>query len=301
MRFQRAIVVLLLPAIILSGCVSVHHVASEVVDGESGGVSVKVFADDDARKDGVLSPRFVVGELERSTAGGWQPIFKSLDPAWTVLDLPPGKYRLTFPAMLDGDGNATLTDDDGRIFRVKKGRIAQLETTLYHSSKALIAAGVVTAVVVGLILIDWLDDHGLPSPPVPPDLLFDVAFAITLDLSFDPVRGPGAGGRPPVVTSHFPEEGALVASRRLRLIFVASEPLDAFELPAKSVTVLAENAGLVAGYVTYDPDRWWVIWEPHEDLPRDDIVHVTLDPEAIHDLGGRELVAPVSFSFRTTQ
>ena len=301
MKYRQTLLAFLIPALLFSGCVSVRQVASDAVDGEGGGVSVQVFADDASRKAGVLSPRFVVGELERSADGGWQPIFRSLDPSWTVLDLPPGKYKLSFPAQLDEIGNAVRIEDKGRIFRVKKGRIAELESTLDHTPKALIVTGVMTAMIVAVVLHEWLDDHGLPKPPVPRGLLADVAFTMTLDLAFGSPRGRGPVGRPPVVTSHFPEEGALVAAKRLRLIFVASEPLDAFELPAKSVTVLAEKGGLVDGYVTYDPDRWWVIWESHEDLPRDDVLHATLDPEAIRDMAGLGLSEPVSFSFRTTQ
>lgn len=284
---------------LLAGCVSVRHVGSQAVESEGGGVAVRVFADDAARKADALSPRFVVGELDRQTAGSWQPVFRSLDPAWTVLDLPPGKYRLQFPALLDDAGNALRTEDEGRTFRVKAGQISKLEATLSHTPKALIAAGVVTAVVAGVLLHDWLDDHGLPKPPLRPDLLVDVAFAITLDFAHPSVWGPGPPGRPPVVTSHFPQNDALVAARRVRVIFALSEPLGATELPAETVTVLAEDAGLVPGYVTYDPNQWWVTWESNEDLPSDDVLHVTLDPDDIEDLGGRELAAPVSFSFRT--
>lgn len=288
-------------ALLATGCVSVRTTGTYQAQGDDlGGVEVHVFPDDDARKAGAPGPRFVVGALERRDGGAWYPVFRSLEPAWTVVDLPPGKYRLRFSAVLDEAGNAVRIDDAGRTFRVKAGQVTEVEATLDHFPTALVVAGVVTAVVAAVLLHDWLEDHDLPVPPPPPPLLADAIFHVTVNVAAFHGWGPAYPDRPPVVTSHFPEDGALVAARRLRVIFAASEPLDPDEVGAETVTVLGERSGLVPGQVAYDLERWWVIWEPYDDLPRDDTFHVTLDPEEVEDLGGREMPTFSSFTFRTT-
>jgi Bacterial Ig-like domain len=297
---RRAASLLLMP-LLLAGCVSVRTTRSPQVGADDGGVAVRVFADDDARRSGVPGPPFVVGELERREGNRWRPVFRSLKPEWTVIDLPPGKYRVRFPAVLDEGGNAVRTDDDGRVVRVRKGEVTEVEATLDHFPTGLVVAGVVTAVVAAVLLHDWLDDHDLPTPPLPDPLLADVLFHLTVEVPFSAGCCAGRPDPPPVVTSHFPEEGALVAARRVRVLFALSEPLDPDEVEGDAVTVLAEKTGLVAGGVTYDPANWWVVWQPDEDLPRDDLFHVTLGAEAVEDLGGNELPAPATFTFRTTR
>jgi len=53
--------------------------------------------------------------------------------------------------------------------------------------------------------------------------------------------------------------------------------------------------------VSYDPQHWWVVWEPGQDLPGGDTFHVTLAADALQDLAGNELTQPVSFSFSTAR
>ncbi len=286
-------------ALLLGGCVSVRTTGSHATTGDLGGLQVTVFADDDARRAGQVGPRFVVSRLERRQGQTWQPVFHSLKASWAVVDLPPGKYRLHFPAVLDDQGNAVRLDDEGKVFRVRKGKVSEVETTLEHVPKGLIVAGVVTAVVAAVLLHDWLDDIDLPDPPAL-DIVADVAFHLTLDLATLDYCCPERPDLEPVVTSHFPENEALVAARTVRVVFASSEPLDPSEVEAGAVTVLAESAGLVPGSVTYDPENWWVVWTPDSDLPRGDLLHVTLAADALEDLGGNALGEPVSFTFKTT-
>lgn len=103
------------------------------------------------------------------------------------------------------------------------------------------------------------------------------------------------------MTSHFPAEKALVAARRPRIVLAFSEPLNAAELEANGVTVLAEKAGLVPGVVSYDQEHWWVVWQPQADLPPDDTVHVTLAADAVEDLAGNEMESAMSFAFATAR
>ena len=87
----------------------------------------------------------------------------------------------------------------------------------------------------------------------------------------------------------------------MRITFALSGPLDAHTLQDGGITVLGEKSGLLPGHTTYDGNRWWLVWEGDGDLPRDETLHVTLSGEAIEDMYGNELGAPVSFSFTTTE
>lgn len=300
---------LLVAALLLNSCLSVqtrHHPATGVTDG-SGGIALQVFADDDAQKAGTPGPRGLFIELERKAGKGYVPVFRSLEPAWSVMGLPPGEYRLRFPARLDDEGNAVKLDEDPRPVKVQAGEVTEVDTVLEHVDKGLIVAGVIAAVALAV----FLDTHDLPVPPLPPipppPGVLDAVFWISLDAATPPVYGPPGGwvpagpGRTPVVTSHFPPDGARVAADRVRITFALSGPLDAHTLQDGGITVLGEKSGLLPGHTTYDGDRWWLVWEGDGDLPRDDTFHVTLSEEAIEDMYGNELAAPVSFGFTTTE
>ena len=306
---------LLVAALLLNSCLSVqtrHHPVTGggggagVTDG-SGGIALQVFADDDAQKAGTPGPRGLFIELERKEGTRFTPVFRSLEPAWSVMGLPPGEYRLRFPARLDDQGNAVKLDEEPRVIKVLAGEVTEVDTVLEHVDKGLIVAGVIAAVALAV----FLDVHDLPVPPLPPipppPGVLDAVFWISLDAATPPVYGPPGGwvpagpGRTPVVTSHFPPDGARVAADRVRITFALSGPLDAHTLQDGGITVLGEKSGLLPGHTTYDGNRWWLVWEGDGDLPRDETLHVTLSEEAIEDMNGDELGAPVSFSFTTTE
>ena len=102
-----------------------------------------------------------------------------------------------------------------------------------------------------------------------------------------------------MVTSHFPPDGASVTADRVRITFALSGPLDGHTLQDDGIVVLGETSGLLPGHTTYDGNRWWLVWEGDADLPRDETFHITLAKDAVEDLAGNELAAPVSFSFET--
>jgi hypothetical protein len=299
-----------LSAILLSSCLSVqtrHRPMSGAPgahDG-SGGIALQVFADDDAQKAGAPGPRGLFIELERREGKRFTPVFRSLEPAWSVMGLPPGEYRLRFPARLDEKGNATKLDEEPRPVRVRAGEVTEVDTVLEHVDKGLVVAGVIAAVALAV----FLDAHDLPLPPVPPlpppPEVLDAVFWVSLDAGAAPIYGPHGGwmpagpGQTPVVTSHFPPDGAQLTVDRVRITFALSGPLDAHTLQDDGITVLGESSGLLPGHTSYDGDRWWLVWEGDTDLPRDEIFHVTLAQDAIEDLRGDELAAPVSFEFAT--
>ena len=305
---------LLVAALLLNSCLSVqtrHHPitgggGAGVTDG-SGGIALQVFADDDAQKAGTPGPRGLFIELERKEGTRFTPVFRSLEPAWSVMGLPPGEYRLRFPARLDDQGNAVKLDEEPRVIKVLAGEVTEVDTVLEHVDKGLIVAGVIAAVALAV----FLDVHDLPVPPLPPipppPGVLDAVFWISLDAATPPVYGPPGGwvpagpGRTPVVTSHFPPDGARVAADRVRITFALSAPLDAHTLQDDGITILGEKSGLLPGHTSYDGDRWWLVWEGDDDLPRDETLHVTLAQDAVEDAGGNELAMPVSFTFTTTE
>jgi len=284
-------------ALSLSGCLSVQATNTRKAEGPGGGVAVQVFADDSARRAGKPSPAGIMGELDRKEGANWVPVFRSLNPAWTVAGLPPGAYRVRFPARLDEAGNVVRLEGKATEVKVTEGRITDVNAVLDHVDTALIVAGVVAAVLIA----KYVHDHGLPDPPPPPPGLLDAVFYVSIDI----MTGPGWTGvadrLPPTVTSHFPSTDALVAARRPRVIFSFSEPLRPQDVKPDGVTVLGETSGLVPGQVSYDTQNWWVVWQPQADLTPGDTFHVTLAKDAVEDLAGNEPEAPTTFTFKTVR
>ena len=292
-----------LVAVLFAGCFSVHTVGRHPLEqgGETGGVSLRVFADDSARHQGAVGPRGLASELARQEKQVWSTVFRSLDPRWTVLNLAPGRYRLHFPARLDAEGNVVKLEERDQVFEVRAGEVTDVDATLEHVNRAAVAVGVVAAVAAAVLLHDWLDDHDLPLPPlpIPPPGLVDAVFYLTFD------AGVGAGwqtsGAPaaPIATSHFPDDGATTSARRVRITFALTTPIPVARVNAGGVKVLGETSGLCEGTLDYDAAHGWLIWTPAEDLPRGDTFHVTLGTDAVEDAGGNALPAPMTFTFQT--
>jgi len=297
-RLWRA-TALLQVAALLSGCLSLHTKSARSGDDQSGGIAVEIFADDDARHAGRPTDG-VVSQLDRREDGHWVPAFHSLAPRWTSLGLPPGTYRLSFPERLDDRGATVKLDGKPMEVAVRQGRITRVEATLSHVPKALIAAGVVVAVVAAIALAKWLDDHDLLPPPPPPGVV-EAALDLSLEIATARDESPELG-RPaarPFVTSHFPSQGGTVIQPRLRITFSLSQPLDGAALSPDAVVVEDEDGNEIAGRASYDASRWWVVWEPDEDFPEGSVLRATLDPETVVNRRGDHLPEPVSFTFFT--
>jgi hypothetical protein len=301
-RSVVAIVLMLGQLLLISeGCVSVRATGTHPASGAGGGVAVQVFADDSARKAGRVGPSGILGELQGEQGETWVTVFRSLNPTWTVAGLPGGAYRVVFPARLDEAGNVVRLNVEPTEVKIQEGRITDVQAVLDHVPTGLIVAGVVTVAVAAVLASKFLKDHDLPLPPPPPPELAEAIFYISLDLAVTPAWTPVAQHLPPVVTSHFPAAGALVAARRPRVIFSLSEPLQPTSLHADAVTVLGEASGLIPGQVIADAEHWWVVWEPRADLAAGDTFHVTLAKDGVEDVAGSELTSPVTFAFRTAR
>ena len=174
---------LALAALLVTSCLAVqtrHRPITDVggvADGH-GGIALKVFADDDARKAGTPGPRGLFIELERREGNHRRPVFRSLEPAWSVMGLPPGDYLLRFPARLDEEGKAVRLDEKPRLVKVQAGEVTEVDTVLEHVDMGLVVAGVIAVVALAV----FLDAHDLPVPPLPPvpapPGLFDAVFWI---------------------------------------------------------------------------------------------------------------------------
>ena len=270
---------------------------------ESGGIALRLFADDDARNAGQPGPRGLYVELERRKGEGWEPVFRSLEPAWSVMGLPPGSYRLRFPFRLDEQGNEMPLDERPRKVRVRAGEVTEVDAVLEHVDKGLIAAGIVAAVVAAVLLDDWLGDHDLPKPPLPPPPheLLDAVFWVSLDLATVPHEpwSPVGPSRAPAVTSTFPPEEALVATRHLRVNFTFSEPLQEERFGDDCIALEGEESGPIPGRARYDPERWWAVWESDETLPRGETIRATLFADCAVNRRGLALAGDEILTFRT--
>ena len=285
---------------LLVGCATARESGRTPLDGDRGGVRVAVFADDDARARGELLREPISGVLERRTGETWEPVFRSLDPSWAVVGLEPGRYRVRFDLTLDPSGQPEDLERPVReAVDVTPGEIVEVELVLDHVSPAMIAAGAAAIVVAAVLLHEWLDDVDLPTPPPPPSWALEAAFWVTLDLVSAPPAVWAPTVRPPQVTSHFPRAGETVEPGRVRVVFTLSEPLDAERLGSDSVVVEDEEGLLVPGVVRWDPDRWWLVWEPEADLAPGAIYRARLATGSVTDDTGQEVAGATGFEFET--
>jgi hypothetical protein len=301
MNPHRPLAALLAASLALS-CATIHEVERTPLDGEGGAVRVRVFADDDARAAGTLLPAALVGELERREGRRWTPVFRSLESSWTVAGLEPGRYRVSIGDRLDERGEVEgLERPIAETVDVRAGEVAEVEAVLDHVSPAMIAAGAVGIVVAAVLLHEWLDDLDLPAPPPPPPAwVAETVFWVTLAAA-EEERAARWTERPagPVVTSHFPEDGARVAARRVRLVFSLSSPLDPATLAEDAVELATDPGGPLPGRTRYDARRWWIVWEPETDLPPGARLVARLDADGIAGADGAPLAGPVEFEFST--
>lgn len=300
--FRRAVAGSL-ALLLLGGCLSVRSRQARGEPGEGGGVSVVVYADDDARRAGVPGPPGVASQLACWQDGEWVPVFRSLQPTWTVTGLPAGRCRLSFPARFDDGGHLQSLDEKSRVVRVRDGEVTEAEATLRHVSTGLVVAGVAVGVVAAVLLHEWLDDHDLPTPPLPhepPWWLADIAAHVVIDLALTPRQvAIGPYGPGPVVSGHHPANHATVDAGLDEIVFALAQPLDLARLASGGVEVTTARGDRVSGYLQYDADRWWLVWRADAPLPAHETFRVRLAADAVTDVHGRGFPAEVGFTFST--
>lgn len=301
----RRLLALSLVLALLGGCASVsaHHRPDPSL-GALGGVSFVLFADDDARAARLPGPAGIVAVLERSEGSAWTPVFRGLRPSWAVTGLEPGRYRVRVPSRLDQTGaEVALEQVAAKTFRVRPGQVVETEATLEHVSKGLVAAGIVAGVVAAIALHEWLGDHDLPDlplPPPPPLWLADLALTLVVDLSPPPaaVYGLDDTKAPPfVVSGVVPSAGSIVPAGPVRVVVAFAADPGSVILAPEAIHASSDLEGAIDGYASWDPERWWLEWEPARELEPGEVVTVEIDTNALRGRGGRTLPGPVVTTF----
>ena len=93
----------------------------------------------------VLAGAIEGGQTTPTPGPAFEPVFRSLDPAWSVLGLPPGDYRLRFPSRLDASGEPQPLDERPRAVKVRAGEVTDVDAVLEHVDKGLVVVGVIAA------------------------------------------------------------------------------------------------------------------------------------------------------------
>jgi hypothetical protein len=300
----RRLVAGALALLLFGGCLSVRSRQAQGQPGEGGGVSLTIYADDDARKAGTPGPPGLSSQLSCLQDGTWVSVFRSLQPVWTVTGLPAGRCRVSFPQRFDESGELQALDEKSRNLRVRDGEVTEVEATLSHVSTGLIVAGVAVGVVAAVLLHDWLGDADLPTPPLPPEpppwWIADLAAHIVIDLALAPrahVEGPYGPG--PVVSGHHPANLATVEADGLEIVFSLAQAVELQRIDSGGVEVLDSRGARVSGYLQYDAEQWWLVWRPDEPLRSGESYHVTLAADAVTDVQGRGFPRDLAFYFST--
>ena len=301
-RARRGLAAVVLATLPLAGCLSIRARQAPGAAAEGGGVTLSVYADDASRRAGVPGPPGVSTQLACWDGERWEPVFRSLQPAWTVTGLPAGRCRVELPARFDDRGTLQRLDERSRVVRVRDGEVTEVEATLRHVSKPMVVAGVAAGVVAAVLLHDWLDDLDLPTPPlpdVPPWWLADVAAHVIVDVALARAEAPGPYGPGPVISGHYPASGETVEAGHMMVVFALAQPVELERLDSGGVVVRDGRGARVSGYLQYDAERWWLVWRSDEPLPPGATYHVSLAADALVDVAGRTLGRPVELTFHT--
>lgn len=294
----------------IAGCLSTNVNVRTDGAADGAGVLVRVFADPDAEKarrteaSGTLIELFSLDKQGNETF-----LQRSLAGEWGVSQLPPGKYRLRVVAVLDAGGNIreARSGDRETDIEVKAGQTAEVKIILKKTPTGLIVAATVTVVVfaVALAIIMGKNDIKPPLPTnvlghlPPPPLLHHIIVAP--DLWIVPVAGPVRRERSsaPLVTSVFPEPGAVVAARRVMPTLTISQPLDEAKIGPDTILMLGSRSGMVPG--TTAVHNGLLRFGPSRDLVPGETVTVTVRAHGVVNPDGGRLEDDFSWSFQVAQ
>ncbi len=293
-----------------AGCLSTNVNVRTDGMAEGAGVLVRVYADTDAAEAGRTEASGTLVELfsldERGTEMFLQ---RSMAGEWGVSQLPAGKYRLRVVAVLDAGGNIreARSGDRETDFRVKTGQTAEVKIILKKTPTGLIVAASVTVVVlvVALAVIMGKNDLRPPRPfevlshlPPPPPIHHVI---IAPEIWVGPMPGPVRRERssPPLVTSVFPEPGAVVAARRVLPTLTFSQPLDEAKIGPETIQMLGSKSGMVPGNTGVH--RGLLRFSPARDLVPGEVVTVTVRAHHVVNPDGRRLAEDFSWSFQVTE
>ena len=152
------------------------------------------------------------------------------------------------------------------------------------------------AVVTGIMAEGGLDPIPLPAA-VGDTLLFQIERSGNAgEMEF---TAPVPRRRPPALVRTSPRTGKRDVPLNARIILVFSEPINPATLAAGSIT-LASNGSVVHGTLAFeDPANLIVSFTPRDPLASSRTYSLTIS-QAIEDLGGDPLPAPVTITFVTS-
>src|SRR5664280_2539640 len=289
------ILLLALAPLTLDGCVSigVSRAALEPPPGSStlltGALAVSVFEKAGDRDAGRVATFPVLSELARVTDSGEETVGRSMAPAWSLSDLPPGKYRLRVTRRLTAEGDIEALENPGdKTFEVSAGGKTTVSVVLKKVPVFWIVLAALT--IVALVVLAIAGARHLPPPPPLPPL--PPIFVVI------PVGGHGDSGMPdPGAADVFPARGSVVSARRVTVTFLLTAPLAPDGMGEDAVLALGSKSGEIAGAVSYLPLDGLLRFSPSRDFAPGETVTVTLDLSKLRGAGGREGSDKVSTNF----
>ena len=183
----RLLLVALAP-LALDGCVSigVSRAALEPPPGASapptGALAVSVFEKAGDRDAGRVASFPVLSELARVTDSGEEAVGRSMAPAWSLADLPPGKYRLRVTRRLTAEGDIEALENPGdRTFEISAGEKTTVSVVLKKVPVFWIVVAALTVVALVILAIAGVAARPPPAASSP---------AASAGLRRDPARRP---------------------------------------------------------------------------------------------------------------
>ena len=224
------------------------------------------------------------------TGSGEEAVGRSMAPAWSLADLPPGKYRLRVTRRLTAEGDIEALENPGdKTFEVSAGEKTTVSVVLKKVPVFWIVVAALT--VVALVILAIAGSRHVHLPPPPPLPLPPVFVVI-------PLGGHGESGMPaPGAADVFPAKGSVVSARRVTVTFLLSAPLAPDGVGENAVLALGSKSGEIAGAVSYLERDGLLRFSPSRDFAPGETVTVTLDLSKLRGAGGREGSGKVSTSF----
>jgi hypothetical protein len=299
----RALLIAIAP-FALDGCVSIGvrradlEAPPEPSAPPSGAVTVAIY-DKAADRDAGRHASFpVLSELARVDKGETL-VARSMNTAYTVKDLPPGRYRLRVTKRIDDKGDIVPLDHPGdQAFDVAAGERTVVSVVLRKVPVFWIVVAVITIVAIVVLVIIGIDRHALPKPPPLPPL---PPVAITIPLGPGGGEGGTAAAPPaPAAVDVFPAPGSVVAARRVAVTFLLSMPLAAGGIDEGAVLAVGTSSGDVRGTTSFLSDELLLRFAPSQDLVPGEEVTVTLDLSKLHGETGRTGSGRFSTTFKVS-
>jgi hypothetical protein len=237
----------------------------------------------------------VLSELLREGKGETL-VARSMNPTWTVPDLPPGRYRLRVTKRIDEKGNiVTLDNPADTTFDVTAGERTAVSVVLRKVPVFWIVVAAITVVALIVLAIIGVDRGVLPRPPILPI----PPVAIVIPVGGCGEGGPGAPAIPaPSAVDVFPAPGSVVAAKRVAVTFLLSMPLVTDGVEDGAVLAVGTTSGDLRGQTSYLAEEQLLRFTPSQDFAPGEDVTVTLDLSKLRGEAGRKGSGLFSTTFK---